>query len=78
VGFIFQFLQIHLAINSSQLMNDVQKLQMLKDSQQLRLDILSNLLFSHLGVVEPQVDAPLMNQYTSAYLLGSDEVSTRT
>jgi hypothetical protein len=77
VGFTFQFLQIHLAINSSQLMNDVQKLQMLKDSQQLRLDILSNLLFSHLGVVEPQFDAPLMKQYTSAYLLGSDEVSTR-
>lgn len=55
--------------------NDEQKYSILKSNDGLRLEILADLLSSHLGIfVGQQKDGATLDRYTSAYFLGRHEV----
>jgi len=67
------FSQIHLEVDPMQYEYEENKFNVLKESNAVRLEIISDLLSTHLEM-ETMQNAEELVQYTSAYFLGKFEV----
>ncbi|KAH0951438.1 hypothetical protein HN011_009394 [Eciton burchellii] len=70
------FSQIHLEVDPTQYEYEEDKFNALKESNAVRLEIISDLLSTHLGM-ETMQDAEELVQYTSAYFLGKFETKMK-
>ncbi|CAO1422133.1 unnamed protein product [Diamesa hyperborea] len=68
------FSQVHLEVDPSLYENDETKYQILKKNDGLRLEILTDVLSSHLGIVVSQQKNDKVQQFTNGYFLGRHEL----
>jgi len=71
------FSQIHLEVDPTQYEYEEDKFNALKESNAIRLEIIGDLLSTHLGM-ETMQNAEEVAKYTSAYFLGKFEVRCST
>ncbi|CAO1443290.1 unnamed protein product [Diamesa serratosioi] len=68
------FSQVHLEVDPSLYENDETKYQILKKNDGLRLEILTDVLSSHLGIVVSQQKNDKLQQFTNGFFLGRHEL----